>query len=480
MKKVIAWVLSFIIIAAIPLASVPVVLAATGDQYAQTYYAALSKQYDRLCSVDEEKVIVVGGSSVAFGMDSELFEELYGKPSVSFGLYGSFGVKVMMDLSKVNINKGDIVVLAPEISDQALTLYFGAESVLKATEARPDIIAHIAFDNVGDVLGASWDFARTKLTNLYSNEQFDIEGVYRADAVNEYGEIDKETFPREGNILPTGYLDEPIRYASEDIADDFIDYVNDYVDYCRKRGAEVYYSFPPVNDRAVDRTTLRETTADYYAYLSTVLDCEVISDPYDYVYDYRYFYDTNFHLNDSGAILRTVQLVRDLKRVSGDASETPVTLPEPPAPQFEQKEIDPDLPYTDSDLFEYTETDGGYLAISGVKEGAKSLTEIVLPVIHDNKYVVSIQAGALSDCKALEEVTIPVGIVQIDNGVFNGCTALRRIRILETSQDNVAVSGGLMEGVSDECRIVLVNAKISDFGTGYFWSLYTDYLVEGD
>ena len=111
--KIVISVICFVLAVIIPIASVPVVLAATGAQYAETYYAALSKQYDRLCSVDEPKVIVVGGSSVAFGLDSELFEELYGMPSVSFGLYGSFGVKVMMDLSKANIRKGDIIVLAP-------------------------------------------------------------------------------------------------------------------------------------------------------------------------------------------------------------------------------------------------------------------------------------------------------------------------------------------------------------------------------
>lgn len=476
--KIVISVICFVLAVIIPIASVPVVLAATGAQYAETYYAALSKQYDRLCSVDEPKVIVVGGSSVAFGLDSELFEELYGMPSVSFGLYGSFGVKVMMDLSKANIRKGDIIVLAPEMTAESTTLYFGAESMLKATESRPDILAHIAFDNVGDVLAASWGFARTKVENIQTNEQFDLEGVYRASVVNEYGEIDKDIFPREGNILATGYLDEPVRYSAEDMTDEFVDYVNDYVSYCRMRGAEVYYSFAPVNERAVRSKDVRKDTADYYEYLTQVLDCEVISDPYAYIYDYRYFYDTNFHLNDSGVVLRTVQLVRDLKLVKGDTSAVDVELPEPPPPQFEQSDIDPNLPYTDGDLFEYTELEGGYLAISGVKEEATELTNIVLPVVYDNKYVVSILAGALSDCKVLEEVTVPVGIRQIDNGVFSGCDSLKRIRLLETSQDNVSVSGGLMDGTPPDCRIVLVNAKKSDFGTGYFWSMYVEYLVE--
>lgn len=476
--RTIACLLCFVLAALLPMSAVPVVLAATGAQYAQTYYAALPVQYDRLCSVDEPKVIVVGGSSVAFGLDSRLFEELYGRPSVAFGLYGSFGVKVMMDLSKANIRSGDVVVLAPEISAESLSLYFGAESLLKATESRPDILTHIDFGNVGDVLGASWGFALTKLENIRTDAEFDLDGIYRSDVVNEYGEIDPELFPREGNVLPTGYLDEPVRYAAEDVSEEFVDYVNDYVAYCRMRGAEVYYSFAPVNERAVVGDDPRADTSAYYAFLADNLDCEVISDPRDYIYDYRYFYDTNFHLNDSGVILRTVQLVRDLKRVAGDSSPVEVTLPEPPDPVFVQHEIDPSLPYTDDSLFEYEETENGMLTITAIKEEGKGLESIVLPVVHDNKYVIGINAGALCDCTSLVEVTIPVGIAQIDNRVFEGCSSLARIRILETSQDNVAVSGDLLGGVPDDCRIVLVNARVSDFATGYFWSMYADRLVE--
>ena len=143
MKKQILSIVLAVVMILMPFLFVPCVLLGTGVQYSETYYAALHKQYDRLCSVNEPKVVVVGGSNVAFGLDSELFEELYGRPSVAFGLYGSCGVKVMMDWSKANINRGDIVVLAPELSADALSLYFGAESVLKATEGRFDILSKI-------------------------------------------------------------------------------------------------------------------------------------------------------------------------------------------------------------------------------------------------------------------------------------------------------------------------------------------------
>ena len=477
MKKWLILIL-FILIVIIPFITIPVVVLSTGPVYKDTYYAALSKQYDRLNSIKEEKVILVGGSNVAFGMDSELFYQLYNKPMVSFGLYGSFGVKVMMDLSKTNINKGDIVILAPEISTNALSLYFGAESMLKATESRRDILYHIDRENISDIVGASYEYATQKIKARKSDEEFDLSGIYRNDTVNDYGEIDKQAYPREGNILPTGYISEDVSYDYTRIDSAFIDYVNEYNKFIKGKGATLYYSFAPVNERAVNKETVRDDTYDYYDYLVYSLDCEVISDPYDYIYDYRYFYDTNFHLNDAGVVLRVAQLVRDLKLATGDFSKTEVEIPEPPEPIISQQDIDFTLDYTDSNLFEYEEIENGRLELIGVKEGAKSLESIILPVIHNDKYVVSIRSGALANLDNLKSVTIPVGYRSIDNGVFNGSMNLKEIRILETSQDNVAVADKLLLGVSDDLKIVIVNATISDFSTGYFWSLYRTRMVK--
>ena len=47
--------------------------------------------------------------------------------------------------------------------------------------------------------------------------------------------------------------------------------------------------------------------------LERKVDCPVISDYCDYFYPYNYFYDTNLHLTNDAAIIRTEQLIKDLK-----------------------------------------------------------------------------------------------------------------------------------------------------------------------
>ena len=44
------------------------------------------------------------------------------------------------------------------------------------------------------------------------------------------------------------------------------------------------------------------------------LDCTVISNYVDYMFDYTYFWDSNLHLNTEGAKIRTEQLIADIRR----------------------------------------------------------------------------------------------------------------------------------------------------------------------
>jgi len=119
----------------IPFGAILGITAFAKPVYGQTFLGELAPKYERLNAIDEPKVIIVGGSSVAFGLDSKLLEQHIGMPVVNFGLYATLGTKVMLDLSRAGIHAGDIIVLAPEMDAQTLSLYFNPESTWQAVEA---------------------------------------------------------------------------------------------------------------------------------------------------------------------------------------------------------------------------------------------------------------------------------------------------------------------------------------------------------
>ncbi|MBQ2723921.1 MAG: hypothetical protein IJF72_04690 [Clostridia bacterium] len=467
--------------------------AVTGDVFQQTYYAALEKQFDRLCQTNEEKVVFVGGSNIAFGMDSRLFEQLYGQPAVSFGLYGSLGIKSMMDLSKANLKRGDTVVLIPELDPEAYSTYFGGESVWKAVDGRLDMLLSLGFDNAEKMIGTYFDFISTKYDYYLDNTVLAPTGVYCFDGVDQYGEIQKGL--RTSNVMSLGYLAQTNLSSFAQIKSDFIDYINDYVDYCNNRGVEVYFSFSPFNQMAMEKSGItQQDLMQLCADLIEALDCIVISNPMDYVYDYRYFYDTNFHLNDAGVPMRTAQLVRDLQFAKGNMPTIKVsdyTIDPPERQQFgilewiELQGIDVNLETTPWDCFEmeYDETTG-YYTIVGVVESARHLEEIIVPVIdlEEEKIATRIKEGAFSNCPNLKVLTIPAGITTLDAGCFASNT-LTAVRLLPPTGDNIMVTYQLMNDSHADCKLYLVNAKIHDYTSsngGYGWGDLASYMVEGD
>jgi hypothetical protein len=58
--------------------------------------ASLDKEY-RLATLPGPRVVFVGGSNVAFGLDSAIIERWTGRRSVNMGLYVNLGLPFMLD-----------------------------------------------------------------------------------------------------------------------------------------------------------------------------------------------------------------------------------------------------------------------------------------------------------------------------------------------------------------------------------------------
>lgn len=329
MKKLSITVKTVAIVLAILLPFLPlgVVIFALPGQFGETFVGVLDEKLERLESIDGEKIVVVGGSSVAFGLDSKLMEEKTGIPVVNFGLYAALGTKLMLDLSLPHINEGDTVVIAPELDAQTLSLYFNASTTLRALDGNLSYILDLPSEHYSSLLGQSFDFALEKFKYMMG-EKPTMSGVYTAESFDEYGDI---IYPRPENKMPLEYNPNELITLTEDIIDpDFLDYLNSYIRECKARGASVYFSFCPMNSLAFESEDYVNEAKEFSAHLSEVLECKVISDVSDYIMDKGFFYDTNFHLNDTGVIRRTVLLANDVLAARGEPYEENPELPHPP------------------------------------------------------------------------------------------------------------------------------------------------------
>ena len=131
-------------------------------QYDMSFYGGMKIKTDRLNSVQDKKIVIIGGSSVAFGVRSDLMEQELGIEVVNFGLYANLGTKYMLDVAKDSINEGDIVIVAPEQNSQSLSTYFNGEAVWYSADGNFGLLNKVPWSDKGELFNSFLKFVSGK------------------------------------------------------------------------------------------------------------------------------------------------------------------------------------------------------------------------------------------------------------------------------------------------------------------------------
>lgn len=443
-------------------------------RYSETFYGELAPMFDRLKNAQGKKIIVVGNSNVAFGVDSALAQRLLTEAGeeyevCNFGLYGALGTKMMCELSKPYIAEGDIVVFTPELNEQALSCYFSAQEAWYALDGDLSMYGCFSGEERSALVGAFFGYAAKKFGLLTEGKKAEPSGVYARSSFD--GHCDLKNYPRPYNIMEGGVAD-GIRLGETVFPAAFVEYANDYARYVEKHGGSMYYSFAPMNAYAMSEADL-EKASGLYQTASELFDFEVMSDPANYIMDGEWFYDSDFHLNESGMTVRTVRLVNDIKNMLGNTTKTNVVLPEKPIVP------DPDIvgegDNTDADMFEYR-LDGNYYIVVGLTEKGRGATELTVPYQVDGMYVKTFLPEVFSGNKNIRTVTVQENIRSLSNGCFSGCDGLTNIILKHAEPADISVGYGLLDGAPTDCKISVPRAALSRFENNYFWGKYAKQL----
>lgn len=467
-KKTIIIITAFALLPLI-LAAVLCAFAFGPSQYGNTFLGEMKYKRQRLADAEGKRIIVIGGSSVAFGQDSALMERFLPEYSVvDFGLYGDLGTKLMLDLAEGGIREGDMVIVAPEQSEQTLSLFFSGAMFWQAADGDFSMFRGVKRENIGSVIGSMPEFAAAKAGYAMTSAPTP-DDIYRRQSFNEHGDIKRGL--REYNIMSEGYDGtRGVSFDSSVISEDFIDYLNAFAKKAEDRGASVYYRMCPINRSAL---VGEATAADFFEFLEGKLDFELMGNPENSVIDAEYFYDSNFHLNDSGVLLNTRNLVRDIKATLGDSSPTHIFVPPAPAPPTEDDTGD----NGDEGMFAYELVDGAYVIVGLTEEGA-ARTSLTVPVKHDGVKVSGFTAAAFAGNETLVELVLQSNIGMIEDRSFAGCTAFRRLVLLHDKPSRCIVGDDLFGGA--RFAVFVPRELVSKYKVSYFWTKYANRIFAED
>ena len=282
-------------------------------QFTNSCYAGMLDKYERLTSIDEPKLVLLGGSNLGFGMNSQVLEEAMQMPVVNMGFFASVKSDFYLNLTKPHIKEGDIVIICYEYalySEKNSTPY----ELLYTIENYPEFWHAVPWYDYPYLAAEYFDqYASEKILRMVLKEdrpEAVLQKDYCRAAFNAWGD---NAFPRPER---TGSISASIEsFDASKINPVIMKNLDRYYQHALSQGAKVFISFPPLAKNAVVYD--EESIIAYYAALDEQTNIPIISEITDYLYEDIVFYDTYYHLNDNGVPLRTNQLISDLQTALG-------------------------------------------------------------------------------------------------------------------------------------------------------------------
>lgn len=274
-----------------------------------SYFQASVIKLNLLKTAPSPRIIIVGGSNVAFAIDSEVLEAHFGMPVINLGLHGRIGSSTYYELMEY-IRRGDIVILMPEyLIFQSKEVLDGNEFIiaqwveydlgrLRFVEPKrvPNLVLTIA-QNKATRRFASFLSGGDLNRGLFISENFNRQG----DFIGHANTISPIARVQGGPYLQPGTFYREIYIFFEQLNQD-----------AKAKGAVVYFEFPASRESNC-KATGREVFEAFYARFQEWTTIPVLTDLDNVCFPNSYFFDSYYHLNGLGRQVMTQRIINDLE-----------------------------------------------------------------------------------------------------------------------------------------------------------------------
>jgi hypothetical protein len=274
----------------------------------ENYFAAIADKHKYAQSIQKPKIILAGGSNLAFGIASDSIEKGLNRPVVNLGLYVGFGLDFILQDVLSEVKKGDLVILSIEYYLKKNEEEYSKQM---AAFAYPPAYEYVGYTSWLDHFEKEVAFFSRYTRNLifFPNR---IKSPQIDDKISDYF---RKGFSQKGDLL--AHLNNPpirplndlaglkkLNYSSE------IQEINQFIEKVRVKGGEVYWYYPCYSDTGYKMN--KESLEYYEKQIQKNVNCFKINTLKDGIYPDDCFYDTHFHLFGNCRIERTQKLIKSL------------------------------------------------------------------------------------------------------------------------------------------------------------------------
>lgn len=285
------------------------------------YLASLIDKNNLLKNTSSPRIIFVGASNLAFGIDSEKMEKEFGMPVINMGIHGNLGLAFILNNVKKYLRKDDIVILAIEY-------YLGEfdyNTVNYAVKVYPEAGDYVDYglEYYRQMVNYTFNelqLYRKKIQNKIFGKKLNIKDL-KVNTENDMNLFDTSLYARNkfnanGDVI--SHIDKArpkeIKgrvFLEKKEYDYYLNMINDFYDFAVSRGAKVYFTFPCYPESEVAK--YEKVIRGYENEMNENLKMEIINTPKDLSYPDSLFFDTVYHLNKEGRQKRTEYTIALLK-----------------------------------------------------------------------------------------------------------------------------------------------------------------------
>lgn len=278
----------------------PVCMLLTGSLAQSGRMATSHDKHDRLDAQTAPRLVMIGGSSLHYGMDSPWVEQQLERPVVNMGLQGSIGLNYTFAEVADDLREGDWLVVALEQEQYSLIDADGEGALYNLLSVRPQGLAHLEAWQWARVWRYGWlsvahnlgEVQVALLRYLVGRPQFRARSNEWGDYEGHRGKKSIFSPPPEPRVLP--------------VSPEALGAMRRWVTSLRQRGICVMVTYAPIARSTVppNRGGLEEALGAF----------EPISRFDDYIWPDDAFFDTSHHLVFDMRRERAERLVADIKR----------------------------------------------------------------------------------------------------------------------------------------------------------------------
>jgi len=283
------------------------------------YYYSVKQKHELLDNTPSPKVVFLGGSNLAFGLDSPMLEKKLGMPVVNMGMCNLFGLRHTFGEVVDSIRPGDLLVLVPEY----YMLEFGADGtteLMRDIEAYPPSAIWIfkSFSQSPDTLARLAMLFRTYFAGKWRSIVDSCLNAAKGDLSFRALRMPCEPewcFDKQGDYL--GHLQSPVKshlvypMSTGQANQESIALINRFSDQVEARGAKLVMLPSPIPQNSYEGSSVN--IARLYAQLHDLCRVVIPVKQQRYVFSTEDFYETPYHLNARGRALRTQLTAEDLR-----------------------------------------------------------------------------------------------------------------------------------------------------------------------